>query len=149
MQTHTFDVKAEWNGGLAGKGLIQGKGFEIPYSAPKELKGLGEGTNPEELLAGAAAGCYLITLGVILSYQPIKVKSLTITSRMQVQGEGALKILSLNHFPRLTIQGKLTDEQRSKVQSAFERAETMCMVGNTMRGEIEIHITPDLIEEIA
>ncbi len=147
MQTHSFEVKAEWKGGLQGKGLIQGAGFEIPYSAPKALKGLGEGTNPEELLGGAAAGCYLITLGVILSCQNVKVQSLTVSSRMEVVGEGSLKILSLHHYPRLVVQGPVTEEQRTKLGAAFNRAEQMCMVGNAIRGGLEVHITPELIVE--
>jgi osmotically inducible protein OsmC len=54
---------AVWRGGLkAGKGTVKvGKAFEGSYSFASRFE-TGEGTNPEELLAAAHAGCLSMAL---------------------------------------------------------------------------------------
>ncbi len=59
---------AEWTGGLReGKGvLVLGSGaFRGDYSFPSRFED-GKGTNPEELIAAAHAGCYSMALSASL-----------------------------------------------------------------------------------
>src|SRR5215475_11910916 len=60
---------AQWNGTLAeGSGTMRlGSGaFEGPYSFVSRFED-GSGTNPEELLAAAQAGCFSMALGAALT----------------------------------------------------------------------------------
>ena len=66
MPTRT--AHAEWNGSLPeGKGTMEvGSGaFEGPYSFASRMEE-GPGTNPEELIGAAHAGCYSMALSGIL-----------------------------------------------------------------------------------
>lgn len=61
-------ASAIWEGGLrSSKGLmkLQSQAFEGPYSFPSRFEE-GPGTNPEELIAAAHAGCFFMALAVSL-----------------------------------------------------------------------------------
>src|ERR1700735_679650 len=60
---------AKWQGGLKdGKGAISTKSgalSESPYGSPSRFEGK-PGTNPEELIGAAHAGCFTMALSLIL-----------------------------------------------------------------------------------
>ena len=61
MAKHHFYLKANWPGNRNDVGDIKSGRLETAVSIPKEMDGPGEGTNPDEMLLGAAATCYIIT----------------------------------------------------------------------------------------
>ena len=66
MPTRT--ATARWDGpfeGGSGTMLLGGGGFDGPYSAGSRFEDE-EGTNPEELIAAAHAGCFSMTLALTL-----------------------------------------------------------------------------------
>lgn len=91
MPTRTAD--AEWNGHLTdGAGTMRfGSGaFEGPYSfASRFTDEAGRtGTNPEELVAGAAAGCYSMALSGDLGAAGHNVTSVRTTADVTVEKDG-------------------------------------------------------------
>jgi osmotically inducible protein OsmC len=76
----TRSSSAEWSGNLArGNGTMSlGSGaFEGSYSFASRFES-GEGTNPEELIAAAHAGCFSMALASVLSqagHEPDSVKT--------------------------------------------------------------------------
>lgn len=91
MPTRTAD--AEWNGALTdGAGTMRfGSGaFEGPYSfASRFTDEAGRtGTNPEELIAGAAAGCYSMALSGDLGGAGHAVTSVRTTADVTVEKNG-------------------------------------------------------------
>src|SRR5262245_42387170 len=84
--------KAEWQGNLKdGKGTVElGSGaFKGSYSFPSRFED-GTGTNPEELVAAAHAGCYSMALSAGLSkagFTPTRVHTVAKVSLEKV-GEG-------------------------------------------------------------
>lgn len=66
-------AKAVWEGGLRqGKGVmeLQSQAFQGPYSYPSRFEE-GEGTNPEELIAAAHAGCFSMALAASLEREEL------------------------------------------------------------------------------
>ena len=58
----TRKAEAEWNGNLReGTGRVKFGGFDQPYSFASRFES-GKGTNPEELIAAAHAGCFSMAL---------------------------------------------------------------------------------------
>lgn len=58
----TRKAEAEWNGNLRdGSGRVKFGGFEGAYSFASRFES-GKGTNPEELIAAAHAGCFSMAL---------------------------------------------------------------------------------------
>ncbi len=55
---HTFYLDAHWDGGRNSTGTIEAGNLKQSISIPKEMDGPGVGTNPDEMLLGAAATCF-------------------------------------------------------------------------------------------
>jgi len=86
-------AKAQWKGNLmSGTGTISsasGVLSNTPYSFKTRFEE-GTGTNPEELLAAAHAGCFSMALSLILQNEGLVADSIdtTCTISLNKQGEG-------------------------------------------------------------
>lgn len=143
MGLHTFQLKAQWRGALDGEGKIAVKGFESNYSAATELGGAGKGTSPEELLLAAAAGCYLLTLSIILAKKKLPVLGLALRSEGVVEGSGSeLKFSRMVHEPTILLSVSATrEEQQSALETAVV-AEKFCLISRAMAGNVEVRVRP-------
>jgi len=85
-------ANAVWQGDLkSGKGFVKGESgnIEAEYSFPSRFES-GNGTNPEELIGAAHAGCYSMALANGLSkagFTPNKVET-TASVHLEKVGEG-------------------------------------------------------------
>lgn len=146
MNKHTYQIIAEYRGGLEGQGQIKALGFESVYSAPKELRGLGVGTNPEELLASAAATCYLITLGAIMKFQGLAVIGLKNRTELDVESAEKLSITAIRHFPQIFVQkGSLVDSL-AKINAAVTRAEKACIIAQALNASVSVSVETEIVE---
>ena len=90
MPTRTAD--AEWNGTLTeGKGTLKSQSgkIDVPYDW-RGRTGEGAGTNPEELIAAAHAGCFSMALSHILTgagHPPAKIHT-SAKVQFDKQGDG-------------------------------------------------------------
>src|SRR5207245_6728811 len=82
---------AVWQGGLKdGKGTVStesGVLRQTPYSFSARFEN-GTGTNPEELLAAAHAGCFTMALSMMLGLEGLKADSLETTCIVTLDKEG-------------------------------------------------------------
>ena len=81
---------ATWEGGLkGGKGRMTiGKtGYDGPYSFASRFEE-GQGTNPEELIAAAHAGCYSMALSADLEGAGHKPNSVSTVATVSVEPDG-------------------------------------------------------------
>ena len=80
-------AKAVWEGGLRqGKGVmeLQSQAFQGPYSYPSRFEE-GEGTNPEELIAAAHAGCFSMALAASLEREGFPPKRVSTEARVHLE----------------------------------------------------------------
>lgn len=97
----TRQSEAEWAGDLKqGTGTMKlGSGaFQGAYSFKSRMEN-GKGTNPEELIAAAHAGCYSMALSAILSgagHVPTKVHTTAKVTFDQIPGGFAISKIELN-----------------------------------------------------
>ena len=88
----TRNAEARWQGDLkSGKGTVKvgNTGWEGPYSFASRFES-GSGTNPEELIAAAHAGCFSMALAAGLGkagFQPRQVHTVA-KVHLEKQGEG-------------------------------------------------------------
>lgn len=73
MADHHFYLKANWPGNRNDVGTIESGNLITSISIPKEMDGPGEGTNPDEMLLGAAATCYIITLAAMMERSGLEI----------------------------------------------------------------------------
>lgn len=145
---HTFSLAASWSGGLGGTGQVRSGGLDAIVSSPQAFGGAGKGTNPEELLLGAASACYLITLAAISQRRELPLAGIALTSEARVTSPPALKVLSITHRPVLTLAaGRALDEAtRAALLDAAQKAETFCMISTAVRGNVTVHVEATVTE---
>lgn len=73
-------AKAQWNGTLKeGKGTMSFSDYNGPYTFASRFEEA-EGTNPEELVGAAHAGCYSMFLSALLSNNGMNPESVSTTA---------------------------------------------------------------------
>lgn len=83
-------AEAEWKGNLMnGKGTMKlgGGAFEGAYSFTSRFEE-GAGTNPEELIAAAHAGCFSMALSAMLTETGFEPKSVKTTAKVSIEKAG-------------------------------------------------------------
>jgi peroxiredoxin-like protein len=143
--SHTFQVKAKWNGYAAGDGVISTETQTIDFGLPAQMGGLPGRLNPEELFASALGSCYLITLASIAGRRklPIEEIELRVECKVATQADKSLKITAIQLFPRILMK-ETEDWILQAVKHAAIRAEEMCLVSKAVRGNVEVTVTPEL-----
>lgn len=75
-------AKAQWNGTLKeGKGVMSFSNYNGPFTFASRFEE-GEGTNPEELVGAAIAGCYSMFLSALLSNNDLNPESVNTTAKV-------------------------------------------------------------------
>ena len=139
---HLFTLNIDWTGGRNGTGRLQARDLQTSVSIPTEMNGPNVGTNPDEMLLGASATCFLITYAMLLEKSKIDVQSLTVTSEATVDvTNGVYTFKKIVHKP--TIVTPLLEERlQKKVQILAQKAEGTCMISKALKGNVEIHVEP-------
>ncbi|HUX32287.1 MAG TPA: OsmC family protein [Gemmatimonadaceae bacterium] len=128
-----MDRKAEarWNGGLKdGNGTVKlGSGaFDGPYSFTSRFEN-GTGTNPEELLGAAHAGCFSMALGAALERGGHPATSITTKATVHLtKGEAGFSISGID----LVTRGVVPGVSEAEFQKAAEDTKTGCIVSRAL-----------------
>jgi osmotically inducible protein OsmC len=139
----TRNGSAEWRGDLqTGSGtLTVGEGvFEGAYSFASRFEE-GEGTNPEELIAGAHAACFAMALSNILSADGHPPDSVRTQARVHLRNvDGAPTLAQIE----LEAEGRVADLDEQEFQRYAEQAKQQCPVSRALAGVPEITLTARL-----
>ncbi len=133
---------AVWEGGLLkGKGKMKvGDGvFEGKYSFSSRFES-GKGTNPEELIGAAHAGCFSMALSMILEQAGYKPEKIATTARVKVDKiPDGFKITGIDLETEGVVPGITEDIFREKA----EMAKKGCPVSVAL-GAVEIRLVANL-----
>jgi lipoyl-dependent peroxiredoxin len=126
-------AKAVWNGELKnGNGNIsmQSNACEAAYSFNSRFKE-GKGTNPEELIGAAHAGCFSMALANMLSEQGYQPKTIHTTAKVYLeQKNGDFEISKIE----LATKGKVTGITKDIFEQTAEKAKKGCPVSKALSG---------------
>ena len=121
---------AVWQGGLKdGKGTIStdsGVLKQTQYSFSTRFEN-GVGTNPEELLAAAHAGCFTMALSAQLGNAGMTAKKLETTATISLEKLPDGFAITKSH---LDLVAHVPGADRAKFDAAVKNAETGCPVSN-------------------
>ena len=140
----TRQSEAQWSGDLkTGAGTMKlGSGaYEGNYSFKSRMEN-GAGTNPEELIAAAHAGCYSMALSAKLSgagHVPQKVHTTAKVSFDQVTGGFAITKIDLN------VEASIPGIDDSTFQKIAQEAKTGCPVSKALAAVPSINLTAKLL----
>ena len=134
---------AIWNGGLTdGDGRMGFGSFEGNYSFVSRFED-GEGTNPEELIGAAQAGCYSMQLAADLGsagHQPERVE--TEAGVHLTKANGGFEISKIELKTRARVPGIDPDEFARLV----DQAKANCLISKALGGVGEITVDAQLEE---
>jgi osmotically inducible protein OsmC len=129
---------AKWSGGIKdGKGAIStesGALKEYPYGFASRFEGK-PGTNPEELLGAAHAGCFTMALSLILGEAKLTATQMDTTAEVALeQVEGGYAITSVH----LTLRAKVPDADQATFAQLAAKAKAGCPVSKLFKTEITL-----------
>ncbi len=138
---HHFHLTADWPGNRNDVGQIETGELKTKISIPDAMDGPGVGTNPDEMLLGAAATCYIITLAAMLERSHIPKVSLTMKSEGIVDvTNGVFTYDAIIHRPKLLLPSDLSDRDLEKAQRLAEKAESSCMITRALAGNVKVSL---------
>ncbi|WP_085993980.1 OsmC family protein [Oceanobacillus senegalensis] len=145
MAEHKFYLKADWPGGRNNEGFIDAGNLKTKISIPEEMDGPGIGTNPDEMLLGAAATCYVITLGAMIERANLPLDQMALESEGIVDvTNGVFTYKKIIHRPSVTLKEEATEKDYRKLKILVEKAEKGCMISRAIQGNVEIELEPSL-----
>ena len=140
MTTRT--ATAAWSGNLKdGNGTMKlGSGrYEGPFTYASRFES-GEGTNPEELIGAAHAGCFSMFLSALLSgddHTPTAVNTTATVHLGRVDGAPAITTIELD------CHGEVPGIDQETFEAYAQRAKQGCPVSKALTG-VEIKLTATL-----
>ncbi|WP_342515116.1 OsmC family protein [Sporosarcina sp. FSL K6-1522] len=141
MAEHLFHLTANWPGLRNDVGTIEAGNLKTTVSIPPEMDGPGVGTNPDEMLLGAAATCYIITLAAMMERSKLEKEALTMESVGVVDvTNGVITYKKIIHKPQIVLKSDATEREKALAQRLAEKAETSCMISRALQGNVEIEL---------
>jgi osmotically inducible protein OsmC len=129
-------ASAEWRGDLkTGKGLVStdsGALVDKPYSFTTRFENE-KGTNPEELIAAAHAGCFTMALSAELGKAGLVPESLKTTATVSLDKLDAGWTVTESH---LEVVGKIPGGSAEAFRAAAEAAEKGCPISRLLNTKI-------------
>lgn len=127
------------------EGYIEAGNLKTKVSIPPEMDGPGVGTNPDEMLLGAAATCYLITLAAMIERGKLPLYDMSLTSEGIVDvTKGVITYKKIIHKPVVQLKNNAIEEEHNKLKALVGKAERSCMISRALQGNVEIELQPSL-----
>lgn len=138
-------ASAVWKGGLKdGKGVISSQSGvlkETQYSFSTRFEN-GIGTNPEELIAAAHAGCFTMALSAELGKAGLTPESLETSASVKFEKTDAgFAITAI----RLTTRANIPGASQAAFDKAAQDAKNGCPISKLFKGNTEITLDAKLI----
>ncbi|MBU8728621.1 OsmC family protein [Cytobacillus oceanisediminis] len=146
MAEHQFQLKAYWPGLRNDVGEIETGGLKTKVSIPPEMEGPGIGTNPDEMLLGAAATCYIITLAAMMERSKLEKENLTMESTGIVDvTKGVITYKKIIHRPVILLRADATEKDHSLARKLAQKAEASCMISRAIKGNVEVELEETIL----
>jgi osmotically inducible protein OsmC len=132
-------ASAEWKGGLKdGKGTVSmesGALSNAPYSFSTRFENA-KGTNPEELVAAAHAGCFSMALSAELGRAGITPESIRTTAAVTLEKVGdGFSVTSSD----LDVTARIPGGDRAAFQKAADAAKAGCPISKLLNAKITMN----------
>jgi osmotically inducible protein OsmC len=134
----TRKANAEWKGsGKEGQGhLTTGSKVldKTQYSFQTRFEDGEKGTNPEELIGAAHAGCFAMQLSFLLNEANFTATTLEVEAIVTFQ-DGAITKVNLN------LEGDVPTIDAEQFQQMAHKAKEVCPISKVLHTEIELKVT--------
>jgi osmotically inducible protein OsmC len=129
---------ASWKGGLKdGRGSITTESGALqayPYGFASRFEGQ-RGTNPEELIAAAHAGCFTMALSLMLGEAKLVAEQMDTSAEVTLeQVAGGFAITAVH----LTLKAKIPGTDQTTFEQIAAKAKAGCPVSKLLKAEITL-----------
>ncbi|MET3522823.1 MULTISPECIES: OsmC family protein [unclassified Mesorhizobium] len=138
------EASAEWQGALKeGSGRLRlGSGvFEGAYSFPSRFEN-GPGTNPEELIAAAHAGCFSMALTFALGQAGPVARNIRTIARVHLGATAAGPTITRID---LETEAEVADLAQDEFERLAQSAKAGCLVSRALAGVPQINLRAILV----
>jgi osmotically inducible protein OsmC len=129
---------AVWSGGLKdGKGAISTKSGALkdyPYGFASRFEGR-PGTNPEELIGAAHAGCFTMALSLILGEAQLTAERMETTAEVTLDKVDDGFAITAVH---LTLTAKIPGASEAQFKELTAKAKAGCPVSKLLKADISL-----------
>ena len=129
---------AKWQGGLKdGKGAITTKSgalSDYPYGFASRFEGK-PGTNPEELIGAAHAGCFTMALSLILGEAGFTAEEMNTKAEITLEKQADGFAITRSH---LILRAKIPGIEAATFKELTGKAEKGCPVSKLLKAEISL-----------
>ena len=136
---------AEWTGTLqegTGHMRLGGGAYEGAYSFSSRFEE-GEGTNPEELIAAAHAGCYSMALSGSLGRAGFEPEHVSTTATVHLdKGDAGFTVTRIDLVSTARVGGGIDD---ATFQEIAEQTKRSCPVSRALAAVAEITVSASLV----
>jgi peroxiredoxin-like protein len=139
---HLFTVSATWSGDAQGCGTLQlpEGDLSLPVGGSKKLGGCGVGANPEELMLGAIAACFINTWAIFIKKLNLAHADLAV----RVSGDLGPDPAGGFKLRRVTIHAKvpaaLLAGQKALVEKTLSLAEKYCIISKVAKAAMPVEV---------
>jgi organic hydroperoxide reductase OsmC/OhrA len=140
---HRFSIAASWDSAAKEGRLANGDGsFRTPHVAAPSLGGRAGAPNPEELLLGGVAACFVQTWAIFLEKLklPLGAPRLDATCELDKDPAGGYRVTRIDLFPN--VPAALLAERKADVEKTLSLAEKYCIVSKAVKGSVPVSVTP-------
>jgi osmotically inducible protein OsmC len=131
---------AKWQGGKNGKGWVateSGALKDYPYGFSSRFEEM-PGTNPEELLAAAHAGCFTMALSLALGEAKLTAEQLETSAKVTLEKvEGGFAITAVH----LDLKAKIPGADQATLDRIAGKAKVGCPVSKLFKADITLNAT--------
>src|SRR6478735_5147366 len=129
---------AQWQGGIKdGRGAISTKSGALasyPYGFASRFEGK-PGTNPEELIGAAHAGCFTMALSLILGEAGLTAETMETTAEVTLDKVADGYAITAVH---LILKAKVPGADQAKFEALAGKAKAGCPVSKLLNAEITL-----------
>lgn len=138
MMKITRKGSAAWQGGFKdGKGTLSTESGALtthPYGFASRFEGQ-PGTNPEELIAAAHAGCFTMALSLILGDAKLTADQMDTVAEVTLEEAEGGYVISAVH---LTLKAKIPGADQATFEKLVAMAKAGCPVSKLLKAEITL-----------
>ena len=132
---------ATWQGGLKdGRGSISTESGALkayPYGFASRFESV-RGTNPEELIGAAHAGCFTMALSLILGEAKLTAEQMDTSAKVTLeQVEGGYAITAVH----LTLKAKIPGADQATFEKLTAMAKAGCPVSKVLKADVSLDAT--------
>lgn len=136
----TKNASAQWSGGIKdGKGNISTESGVLdhqPYGFNTRFEGA-KGTNPEELIGAAHAGCFTMALSKILGEANLTAEKMETTAQVSLEKQGDGFAITTIH---LSLKAKVPGATQAQFQELANKAKDGCPVSKLFKNNAQISL---------